>query len=235
MHGPKLCTSTWTSAPPQGAVSGGRASPAWVWARAKGGEHCPEDHSTARGLISFVATASPMPWRRAGGCPAWWLQPSSPWLWAMEDEEGYTMLKFGAKRSAPRRQQGSGMAGEAIGWRRGCGVGTEQPLVAQDHQNSPPARGWGDVGLARGQEMGLEGGFIGEGPLVQEGRVGWQISGVEEQKAPRSTTFGWVIRASRRMLPPSAGLLTQKLPTLPGLPKPFQVQFWGPQGGQRVR
>uniref|UniRef100_A0A8B9ZQI2 C-type lectin domain-containing protein n=1 Tax=Anas zonorhyncha TaxID=75864 RepID=A0A8B9ZQI2_9AVES len=52
-----------------------------------------------------------MPWRRAGGCPAWWLQPSSPWLWAMEDEEGYTMLKFGAKRSAPRRQQGSGMAG----------------------------------------------------------------------------------------------------------------------------
>ncbi|XP_071880967.1 uncharacterized protein [Anas platyrhynchos] len=110
MHGPKLCTSTWTSAPPQGAVSGGRASPEWVWARAKGGD-CPEDHSTARGLISFVATASPMPWRRAGGCPAWWLQPSSPWLWAMEDEEGYTMLKFGAKRSAPRRQQGSGMAG----------------------------------------------------------------------------------------------------------------------------
>ncbi|XP_068520166.1 C-type lectin domain family 9 member A-like isoform X1 [Anas acuta] len=109
MHGPKLCTSTWTSAPPQGAVSGGRASPAWVWARAKGGD-CPEDHSTARGLISFVATASPMPWRRAGGCPAWWLQPSSPWLWAMEDEEGYTMLKFGAKRSAPRRQQGGGMA-----------------------------------------------------------------------------------------------------------------------------
>ncbi|KAI6060473.1 C-type lectin domain family 9 member A-like isoform X1 [Aix galericulata] len=83
VHGPKLCTSTWTSAPPQGAVSGGRASPAWVWARAKG----------------------------AGGCPAWWLQPSSPWLWAMEDEEGYTVLKFGAKRSAPRRQQGGGMAG----------------------------------------------------------------------------------------------------------------------------
>lgn len=41
--------------------------------------------------------------------------------------------------------------------------------------------------------------------------------------------------ASRRMLPPPSGLLTQKLPTLPGLPKPFQVQFWGPQGGQRVR
>lgn len=33
--------------------------------------------------------------------------------------------------------------------------------------------------------MGLEGGFTGEGPLVQEGCVGWQISGVEEQKAPR--------------------------------------------------
>ncbi|XP_035197092.1 killer cell lectin-like receptor subfamily F member 1 isoform X1 [Oxyura jamaicensis] len=49
----------------------------------------------------------------------------------MEDEEGYTTLNFGAKCSAPRRQQGGGMAGSprrqylitSAGWALSTGLG----------------------------------------------------------------------------------------------------------------